>query len=165
MLIDASEDIDSMLADYIFGDTSGSIYFASGKTSMRVWSNHSTKLVIDRSGPCNSRPVRLYFKLDPVFGLDISVPRSALMKRLSSLCSDDVGYNFANYQFDIKGKSVAGVVNKAISIRDKSLGMPNPVQSLDNLKNILDFKNDVVIGVVCDTLDIHSSLSIFDEIV
>lgn len=139
--ISKSQDIDFMLADYIFGDTSGSIYFASGKTSMRVWTNESTKLVIDRSDESdhgNSRPVRLYFKLDPVYGMDINVPRSALIKRLSSMCNDDVGYNFANYQFDIKGKSVISVINNAILVRDKSLGIPN--RNPDFLKNILDFR-------------------------
>jgi hypothetical protein len=153
----SERDIDAEISDYIYGHDS-SIYMSSGLTSMRIWSCDTTKLVIDYKSADNSKPVRLYFKYDPVPGDDIIVPRSTLLKRLSRLCNEDIGYNFANYQFDIKGKSVLDVIEKAINLRDATTGSACTSGSACSsgsacASGILIFKS----------LYINTSLSIFND--
>jgi hypothetical protein len=79
-------------------------------------------LVIEAS----SMPIRLYVVIDPVDADDVEITRSVMQRRLanmsSSVGSESIVYNFANFQFAIKDKTLESAMIKAINLKKLSIG-------------------------------------------
>lgn len=104
---------------------------------LTLWDRENVKLTIEPS----SMPIRLYVQLDPIDDDNVAITSNVISRRLALMSSDTITYNFSNFQFSIKDKTLISAFKKALSLHNISKGLPSLFGLKDDLRLIIDFKN------------------------